>query len=273
MDDPISFALDDNGPEPLQDENTSEAIVFGPAYSWIKNVMWIWDEIEDYLRNKADSLEGQISDREWAYHVMMHNPYLINARSPPVNEPNRINDLFILRSLVKCLAAIEKIGGYRKQNVAWARMKGVERYVRGMEGRGITEAEWGSANSMLSMDPVTYDNVHGLSDFEIPEEDVDLERVMEDILGPEEYKALRDEILGKDEGAEEQYDEPEVRDTMDFSFVSELKELFSDPVADAMQYLMETNDECSVAAGYWTETMMDGRDLIDILIQFAEGME
>ena len=35
MNDPMSFALDDSIPEPLQDENTSEAIVFGPAYSWV----------------------------------------------------------------------------------------------------------------------------------------------------------------------------------------------------------------------------------------------
>ena len=50
MIDPISTALGDNIPEPLQDENTSEAIVFGPAYSWVKDIMWIWDEIEEYLR-------------------------------------------------------------------------------------------------------------------------------------------------------------------------------------------------------------------------------
>lgn len=275
MNDPMSFALDDSIPEPLQDENTSEAIVFGPAYSWVKNILWIWDEMEDYLNRKADSLEGQIMDREWAYHVMTHNPYLINARSPPVNEVSRLNDLFTLRSLTKCLAAIKKIGEYRKQNIAWARMKGAERYVKGMEGRGITEAEWGAANSRFNMEPITYDNVHGIGDSEIPEENVDYMLAMKAIMGPEEFEGLEDRVLGrKIDPAEIQI--PETDDvaeepTPDIRFIGELSEMFTDPISEATEYLRQSDDECSAAAEFWTMMDVDNRGIIDTIISFAEA--
>lgn len=274
MSDPMTFALDDNIPEPLQDDNTSEAIVFGPAYSWVKDVMWIWDEIEEYLRRKADSLDGQIMDREWAYDVMVHNPYLINARSPPVNEVSRLNDLFTLRSLCKCLAAIDKIAEYRKQNTAWARMKGAERYVKGMEGRGITEAEWGAANSRFNMEPITYDNVHGIGDSEIPEENVEYILAMKAIMGPEEFEGLEDRVLGR------RPDMPDISiteteeetDMPDIGFVEELSEIFADPVSEATEYLRQSDDECSEAAEFWTRMDVDNRGIIDSIIQFAEAM-
>ena len=274
MIDPISSALGDNIPEPLQDENTSEAIVFGPAYSWVKDIMWIWDEIEEYLRRKADSLEGQIMDREWAYDVMVHNPYLINARSPPVNEVSRLNDLFTLRSLCKCVAAIDKIAEYRKQNTAWARMKGAERYVKGMEGRGITEAEWGAANSAFNMEPITYDNVHGIGDSEIPEENVEYILAMKAIMGPEEFESLEDRVMGRRPDMPDvpvMETEEETVDTPDIGFVGELSEIFTDPVSEATEYLRQSDDECSQAAEFWTLMDVDNRGIIDSIIEFAEA--
>ena len=275
MIDPISSALGDNIPEPLQDENTSEAIVFGPAYSWVKDIMWIWDEIEEYLRRKADSLEGQIMDREWAYDVMVHNPYLINARSPPVNEVSRLNDLFTLRSLCKCVAAIDKIAEYRKQNTAWARMKGAERYVKGMEGRGITEAEWGAANSSFNMEPITYDNVHGIGDSEIPEENVEYILAMKAIMGPEEFESLEDRVMGRRPDMPDvpvMETEEETVDAPDIGFVGELSEIFTDPVSEATEYLRQSDDECSEAAEFWMMMDVDNRGIIDSVIQFAEAV-
>ena len=112
----------------LPDSNTAEAILYGKAYSWIKSALWVWDEMEDYLMRKAEQLDGQIIDREWSYHVMRHNRYLIYARSPPVNEVSHLKDLFTLHDLVKCVAGIRKIEEYRRQNLAWARMQGVQHF-------------------------------------------------------------------------------------------------------------------------------------------------
>lgn len=274
---------DNSGPVVLQDENTSEAILYGPAYSWIKNILWIWDEIEEYLRRKADSLDSQIIDREWSYYVMTHNPYMIQARSPPVNEVNRLNDLFTLKSLTKCLTAIRKLKEYRKQNVAWARMKGIENYIKGMEGRGITENEWGIANSSYVMEPINYDTVHGTGPAGYPEEAVDYRQAMMDILGPEEYSELEEKILGKiDE--EEDYEEdpddeepetsgPETKppEPKEAPYIDELRSMLEDPIEKAMDVVAENNDECSVVAAYWEEMDVDNRRIIDDLISMAEA--
>lgn len=269
MNDEFIFPQTENGPVTLQDENTSEAIIYGPAYSWIKNVQWVWDEIEEYLRNKADSLDSQIIDREWSYFVMVHNPYLINARSPPVNEVEHLKDLFTLRSLTKCLAAIEKVREYRKQNIAWARMKGIENYIKGMEGRGVTEAEWTAATAQYDMEPITFDYVHGEGPVGYAEEDVDYELAMLDILGPEEYSELKNRVLGKgEEPPEEDGEEPE---SADVSYIDSLKGIFEDPIESARMMLERSSDECSAAADYWTCMNADGRAIIDALILYAEG--
>lgn len=280
--------FEDNGPVVLQDENTSEAILYGPAYSWIKNVLWIWDEIEEYLRRKADSLDSQIIDRKWSYYIMTRNPYLVEARSPPVNEVDRLNDLFTLRALCRCHIAIRKLSEYRKQNIAWARMKGVENYVKGMDGRGISESEWGIANSGFAMEPVNFDTVHGTGPAGYPEEDVDYRQALMDILGPEEYGELEERILGKiDE--EEDYGEPEdaeaepeeesggekeipgTEESGDMSFIDELKDILEDPVKKAMESLETVNDECSAAAVFWDDMDIDGRRIIEGIIACAEA--
>ena len=269
MNEEFMFPQTENGPVTLQDENTSEAIIYGPAYSWIKNALWIWDEIEEYLRNKADSLESQIVDREWSYYVMLHNPYLINARSPPVNEVEHLKDLFTLRSLTKCEAAIGKVKEYRKQNIAWARMKGIEHYIKGMEGRGITESEWTAATAQFDMEPITFDYVHGDGPIGYAEEDVNYELAMLDILGPEEYSELRGRILGKvkepETPAEVETEEP------DLSFLDCLDGLFSSPVEEAKRMLETDGDLCSAAADYWFDMGADTRAIIDALITYAEG--
>ena len=272
---------DNSGPVVLQDENTSEAILYGPAYSWIKNILWIWDEIEEYLRRKADSLDSQIIDREWSYYVMTHNPYMIQARSPPVNEVNHLNDLFTLKSLTKCLTAIRKLKEYRKQNVAWARMKGIENYIRGLDGRGITENEWGIANSSYVMEPINYDTVHGTGPAGYPEEAVDYRQAMMDILGPEEYAELETKILGKideeedyeeDPEEEPETSEPEMKpEPKEAPYIDELRSMLEDPIEKAMDVVAEDNDECSVVAAYWEEMDVDNRRIIDELISMAEA--
>ncbi len=266
---------DNSGPVVLQDENT--------------NVLWIWDEIEEYLCRKADSLDSQIIDREWSYEVVTHNPYLIQARSPPVNEVDHLNDLFTLNSLRKCLVAIKKLKEYRKQNIAWARMKGIENYIKGMEGRGITETEWGIANSSFVMEPITYDTVHGTGPAGYPEEAVDYRQAMMDILGPEEYAELETKILGKideedefeedPDEEEEEEDEPEVSqppepkksEPKEAPYLDELKALLEDPMQTAMDAISDMTDECATVAAYWEEMDVDGRRIIDSLIAMAEA--
>lgn len=278
----------------LPDSNTAEAILYGPSYSWIKSALWVWDEMEDYLLKKADSLESQIMDREWAYDVMRHNRYLIYARSPPVNEVSRIKDLFTLRSLCKCLAGIRKIDEYRKQNIAWARMKGIDQYVKSMAGRGISESEWKAATASYNMEPITYDYVHGLTPSMLPGEYIDWNEAMVDLIGEKEYDRLVRKLTGcEDDDSEEiqwgisdDITDTPIQENIIEDNVSEritennvpdglseaIEVMFPNIIYEAMDSLKVTVDEFSVVADYWSRMDVDNRFLIDILIHFAEVM-
>ncbi len=266
----------------LPDMNTSEAILFGPAYTKIKSINWVWDEMEEYLLRRADSLDSQIMDREWAYDVLMHNKYLIFARSPPVNDPNKLRDLFTLRNLCKVEAGLKKVEEYRNQNIAWGRMKGIEAYVKGMEGRGISESEWKAATASYNDKPISYEYVHGLQPSDMPGEVDDWDKAMRLLMGGKEYDKLIENIFGpdayedpepdedweQDEEEEEEEEDPFFND----AFYDAMDEVFSDPVSDAINSLKIADDECSICADYWER--MDSDDLltIDILIAYAEAM-
>lgn len=272
----------------LPDSNTAEAILYGPSYTWIKSALWVWDEMEDYLLRKADSLESQIMDREWAYDVMRHNRYLVFARSPPVNEVSHLKDLFTLRSLCKCIAGIRKIGEYRKQNLAWARMKGIDQYVRGMANRGISEAEWKAATASYNMEPITYDYVHGLTPSMMPGEYIDWDEAMTDLMGEKDYDRLIRKLTGVteqiDEESENSDDGPideesertgdSVKEDDGFweGFDNCLNVMFSDSIDDAMLSFESPEDELTIVSDYWSRLDIDNRALIDALIGFAEAM-
>lgn len=295
-----------SGSGSLPDANTAEAILFGPSYTWIKSALWVWDEMEDYLLRKADSLDSQIMDREWAYDVMRHNRYLIYARSPPVNEVSHLKDLFTLRSLCKCIAGIRKIDEYRKQNMAWARMKGIDQYVKSMAGRGISESEWKAATASYNMEPITYDYVHGLTPSMMPGEYIDWNEAMVDLMGEKDYQRLIAKLTGcsgfdDQEDSEDLYEESfdvstDVRtevtedssediyesddegsdndsdDPFWVGFEEAVAVMFSDPISYASETAVEEDDECSVVADYWSRLDIDDRSIIDALIGFAEAM-
>ncbi len=259
----------------LPDSNTAEAILYGPSYSWIKSALWAWDEMEDYLIRKADSLESQIMDREWAYNVMVGNRYLVFARNPPVNEVTHLKDLFTLRSLCKCVAGLHKIREYRKQNLAWARMKGTENYVAGMKGRGISESEWKAATASYNMEPITYDYVHGVVPSMMPGECIDWDEALRDLMGGKEYDSLVKKIFGIDisdvptnpEPRKESKEEP-VEPFPD-DILDALKVMFSSSDAEAMRLIREETDEYSLAGHYWMLMDADDVAIIEALIDFA----
>ncbi len=261
----------------LPDSNTAEAILYGPSYGWIKSALWAWDEMEDYLIRKADSLDSQIMNREWAYSVMTGNRYLVFARSPPVNEVSKLKDLFTLRALCKCVAGLHKIGEYRRQNLAWARMKGIQQYVGGMEGRGISESEWKAATASYNMEPINYDYVHGLVPSMMPGEFIDWNEALRDLMGGREYDGLVKRIFGIDisdvpigvqaDGESTPQPEPApdgIADALDV--------MFDDPVADAVDYLETSYDECAHVSEFWEDMDVDDWGIVDYIIESAEAL-
>lgn len=263
----------------LPDTNTAEAILYGSAYTWIKNALWTWDEFEDYLLRKAEDLDSQIMDREWAYDVILHNPYLIRARSPPVNDVNKLKDLLTLANLEKVLKAIEGIKNFRRQNQAWARMKGVSEYVQSLYGRGVTESEWKAATASYNTEPINYDYVHGLTPSMLPGEVTDWSEAMRVLIGEKEY----DNLLNKLNDAAEDTSEEESADYEDYEAPDEdvcqivvtkdeLKIMFDNPVKELIEILSAEQDECTAAAEYWCLLDIDNRYIIDTLINYAREM-
>lgn len=183
----------------LPDDNTAEAILFGKSYSWIKSALWMWDEVEDYLMEKANALDSQIIDRQWCYDVMKNNQYMIFARSAPVNEVDHLKDLFTLRNMVKVLAGLRAIEKYRKQNVSWARMKGIEQYVRSRADKPVSEFQWQAATAKYNTQPISYDYVNGLITDDMSGEYIDWNEAMRDLMGDDEYDKMVSEIFGEPE--------------------------------------------------------------------------
>ncbi len=257
----------------LPDSNTSEAILYGPAYSWIKSALWAWDEMEDYLMRKADSLESQIMDRKWASDVLRTNRYLIFSRSPPVNELSKLQDLVTLRELCKTVAGIRKVNEYRKHNIAWARMKGIQQYVGSMKDRGITEAEWKAATASYNMEPINYDYVHGIVPSMLPGEYIDWNDAMRDLMGGEEYDELVKRIFGIDV-SDVPVGEPETpkEENVEDDLTPFLKEFFSDPVQDVLSILEKDFDDLSQIRSYLIQSDIDDIQCTEQLIQFAEAI-
>ncbi len=279
----------------LPDRDTAEAIVYGDSYSWIKSALWAWDEMEDYLLRKADGLESQILDRRFAFEVLTRNRYAVFAKSPQYNDPRKLQDLLTLRSLLKCVAAARKIQGFREQNRAWARMRGIRRYVESLEGRGVTEQEWKAATSDYNMRPITYESVHGASPGELPEEDIDWDEAMADLMGDDELGSFLDRMMGDDKclddmppdeirqgSAEPVAEEPEqagddVRQDVDGEddagepwpgFREDMGAMFPDPIEEALSAVRRTDNGHPSAADLWDALDIDDRAIIDSL---AEG--
>lgn len=282
----------------LPDSNTSEAILYGSAYTEIKSILWTWDEISDYLERKAESLESQIMDRDWCAEVLRTNPYLIYSRSPPVNEVEHLKDLFTLRQLCKAEAAIRRVEGYRQQNIAWARMKGIQEYVRGLEGRGISESDWKAATSDWNTQPITFAYVKGLAPGVDPDDDFDWNEALKDLMGRKEYDRMVESIFGPDEDpweepeefapmeepiedTEDGPDDAEYDDDMDIEDTEEepvdseewivpfVRAMFDDPVSELT--VPPREDPWADISDWLYRADYDGRMIVDMLISFAEA--
>ena len=227
-------------------------------------------------------------DRQWAYEVLRNNRYLIFARSPPVNDVRRLKDLFTLASLVKVTAALRKIDEYRRQNRAWARMKGIQGYVDGLKGKGISEYEWKAATAAHNMEPITYDYVHGLDPGMLPGEVFDLAEAMRDVMGAEEYDSLMGRLFGSDEedggesdGCPEEAEEEtdgvvQEADGEDSPWAGDalsriLEAMFPDPVRGCVDMLEGESDLLARAAGFWEAMDSDDVSLVDGMTRFAEA--
>ena len=122
---------------PIPDDNTSEAIMYGPAYKFAKSSKWYLDELEENADDRIEELIDQIIDLEWAAMVMNRNPRLIFARNPPVSDPDKIRDLWTLRQIVNYGSSKPMIEVFRTTSRLYSTMQGVDQHAQRAHGRRL----------------------------------------------------------------------------------------------------------------------------------------
>ncbi len=192
------------------------------------------------------------------------------------------------------MAAARRIHGFREQNRAWARMRGIRRYVESLEGRGVTEQEWKAATSDYNMRPITFESVHGASPGELPEEDIDWDEAIADLMGDDELGSFLDRMMGglgcpddsSPDEIQQNYAEPVAEGPEEAvddggqdgggedaagepwpGFREDMHAMFPDPLEEALSAVRGTDYSDQSAADLWDALDIDGRTIIDSLME------
>lgn len=138
------------------------------------------------------------------------------------------------------------------------------------------------------MEPINFGTVHGEGISNLPEEDIDWEEALRDLMGDKDYDSMMRRMYGIDisgvdpsypGGREEEIIEPSKEPDMPVyaclpdDLCEALEIMFSDPVQDLMDRFPILNDECSAAADFWEDSDVDDRGIIDQLISFLREAE
>ncbi|WP_414594838.1 hypothetical protein [Candidatus Methanoprimaticola sp. MG2] len=148
---------------PIPDENTSEAIMFGSQYMFAKSSKYFWDQTQDIMDREIVKLLASIRDPEFAVFVVKHRPDMIYATDPPINEPDRIRDLWTLRQIIAWGTGEELLEVYRTENQMWAMMHGISEYSSHLLEHGISQQEWKAATLGFDL-PIEYDTIRAIAD-------------------------------------------------------------------------------------------------------------
>ena len=178
--------------QPIPDDNTSEAIMYGPAYKYAKSSKWYLDELEENADARVEELIDQIIDLEWAAMVMNRNPGLIFARNPPVSDPDKIRDLWTLRQIVNYGSSKPMIEVFRTTSRLYSTMQGVDQHAQQYISEGVAEPMWKAATIGFNM-PIEYETVRTIKNQEYRTSVDDLEAYYYD-MDSEERRREADRI-------------------------------------------------------------------------------
>lgn len=149
--------------QPIPDENTSEAIMYGSQYMFAKSSKYFWDQTEDLMDREIRILMESIIDPDFALFVVRHRPDMIYAATPPTNEPDQIRDLWTLRRIIAWGTGQEMLDVYRTENQMWAMMHGISEYSGKLLEGGITERQWKAATLGFDL-PIEYETIRTIAD-------------------------------------------------------------------------------------------------------------
>lgn len=166
--------------QPIPDENTSEAIMFGSQYMFAKSSKYFWDQTQDLMDREIGKLMASIIDPDFALFVVKHRPDMIYARQPPVNDPDKIRDLWTLRQIIAWGTGEELLDVYRTENRMWAMMHGISEYSAKLLEGGISERQWKAATLGFDL-PIEYETIRTITDHDA----IESRKEMDDLLDEE----------------------------------------------------------------------------------------
>ena len=150
---------------PIPDDNTSEAVMFGPAYRFAKSSKWYLDEVDEYIDQHIQELIDQLEDLEWCAYVMRRSPRMVYAREPPVNDPSKIRDLWTLRQIVNFGSAKQIVKVQRMTSRLYSTMQGVDQHAKQYIEEGVSEEMWKSSTIGFNV-PIEYETIRTIKDMD-----------------------------------------------------------------------------------------------------------
>lgn len=150
---------------PIPDDNTSEAVMFGPAYKFAKSSKWYLDEVDEYIDQHIKELIDQLENIEWCAYVMRRSPRMVYAREPPVNDPSKIRDLWTLRQIVNFGSARQIVNVQRMTSRLYSTMQGVDQHAKQYIEEGVSEEMWKSSTIGFNV-PIEYETIRTIKDMD-----------------------------------------------------------------------------------------------------------
>lgn len=205
---------------PLPDDNTSEAIMFGPAYKYAKSSKWYLDELDDTMDERIEELKSQLIDREFCAAIMRRSPMMIYARNPPVSEPDKIRDLWTLRQIVNYGSAKQNVKVMKMVSRLYSTMQGVDQHASQYVNEGVSEQMWKSATIGYDV-PIEYETIRTVKEQDERVAAADAESLYTSMDSEDRRREadridreVRDYVRSFDEDEEDDYEAIEAIETM-----------------------------------------------------------
>lgn len=269
----------------LPDVYTSEAILYGKNYRRIKNIEWMWSAFESALDEEAYALESRIRDRKFVVNILRRGPTKVFAKSPQFNVPEQIYDAGFARDILLAKEARNFVRRFRFQAEVRARDASARAHADEIADRPVPPSSWKAAVAPFTMQPITYEYVHGRQEID-EAEDFDWAEAMNDLMGESIYKKMLNNFFRENgiepeedeeeeqEDEEEQEPEEEIPEPEDESYWDSLNEaidsvLFSEAEEAIAVYNGDTGILKEIEDGI-AGLPIGTEDLLRLMISYAE---
>lgn len=151
---------------PILDDNTSESIMYGSSYKFVKSSKYYWDAMEYEVANQIEYMKTMLLDLRFCrWAILPENRDMIMMDVPPVDTVQKIRDLRTLKEIWKLGTVLRDIDVRRTENIMYGKLTGISEYSRKMMADGISDYVWKSAVLGFN-EPIEYETIRDKLDEE-----------------------------------------------------------------------------------------------------------